>query len=273
MTADPAPLNDRLSDAVEFARLLEIMRRLRAPDGCPWDREQTHESLRPYLIEELYEVLDSIDRKAYGELKKELGDLLLHIVFHCQMASEAGLFDIAAVLHSINEKLIRRHPHVFAGAAVTDARHVERQWEKIKLQEDHKPRLLEGVPKHQPALNRAFRVQEKAAGVGFDWPNVTPVWGKLREEMDELQVEAERGERELIEREVGDLLFSAVNLARKLNVNPEDALRTAIEKFTRRFEYIEDSLAARGRALHDATLEEMDALWDEAKRGEADAAR
>jgi tetrapyrrole methylase family protein/MazG family protein len=242
------------------------MARLRAPGGCPWDREQTHRSLRPYLMEETYEVLDSIDREAFTELKKELGDLLLHIVFHCQIASEDKLFDVADVLFEINEKLIRRHPHVFGDASVDGPRHVERQWEKIKLNEAHKPRLLEGVPKHQPALNRAFRVQEKAAGVGFDWPSVAPVWDKVREEIGELETEVQRGDGARIEREFGDLLFAMVNLARKLSVNPEDALRQSVEKFTGRFEYIEDQLAARGKALHDSTLEEMDALWEEAKR-------
>jgi len=250
----------------EFARLLDIMQRLRAPDGCPWDREQTHLSLRPYLIEETYEVLDSIDREAYGELKKELGDLLLHIVFHCQLGQEEGLFDAAEMVASINEKLIRRHPHVFSDAQVDGPRHVERQWEKIKLNEDHKPRLLEGVPKHQPALNRAFRVQEKAAGVGFDWPDVAPVWQKVHEELAELQVEVTEGNCKEIEHEFGDLMFSMVNLARKLNVNPEDALRSSVEKFTRRFAYIEESLHNQGKALHDSSLEEMDALWEKSKR-------
>ena len=246
-----------------FEQLVSIMQRLRAPDGCPWDREQTHESLRPYLIEEMYEVLDSIDRKAYGELKKELGDLLLHIVFHAQLASEEKLFAIEDVLREINEKLIRRHPHVFGDAKVDGARHVERQWEKIKLNEAHKPKLLEGVPKHQPALNRAFRVQEKAAGVGFDWPSAEPVWKKVREELDELQHEVDHEEREKMEREFGDLLFSMVNLGRKLGLNPEDALRGSTESFMRRFAYIEEQL---GKPLHDATLEEMDKLWEEAKK-------
>jgi MazG family protein len=246
-----------------FERLVEIMRQLRAPDGCPWDREQTHESLRPYMIEEMYEALDSIDRQQYGELKKELGDILLHIVFHAQMASEENLFDIEDVLMEINEKLIRRHPHVFGDAKVEGARHVERQWEQIKLNEAHKPKLLDGVPKHQPALNRAFRVQEKAAGVGFDWPSAEPVWKKVREELDELQHEADHHEREKMEREFGDLLFSMVNLGRKLGVNPEDALRSSTQSFMQRFAYIEENL---GKPLHDATLEEMDKLWEKAKR-------
>ncbi len=258
--------NDHTNAREEFARLIEIVQQLRAPGGCPWDREQTHRSLRPYLVEETYEVLDSIDREAYGELKKELGDLMLHIVFHAQIAGEEQLFDMADVLQHINEKLIRRHPHVFGDSSVTDARHVERQWEKIKLEEGHRKRLLEGVPKHQPALNRAFRVQEKAAGVGFDWPDVAPVWDKIREEVNELEVEVSANDPRRIEDELGDLLFSIVNLARKLKVNPEDALRGTVDKFTERFNFIEDTLLNQGRKLHESTLEEMDSLWDEAKR-------
>ena len=162
---------DDTKTADEFLRLVDIMRKLRNPDGgCPWDRQQTHESLRPYLVEETYEVLDSIDRRAYPELKKELGDLLLHIIFHAQLAGEEKLFTIRDVLTAINEKLIRRHPHVFGDSKVETTDDVNRQWERIKLNEKHKPKLLEGVPKNQPALNRAFRVQEKAAAVGFDWP-------------------------------------------------------------------------------------------------------
>ena len=254
---------DKDSASAEFSRLLDIMARLRAPDGCPWDREQTHRSLRPYLMEEMYEVLDTLDREAYGELKKELGDLLLQIVFHCQLASEDGLFDAADVVHEINEKLIRRHPHVFGDTKVASARGVERQWEKIKLNEAHRPKLLDGVPQNQPALNRAFRVQEKAAGVGFDWPSVEPVWEKIGEELAELQSEIAKGDSRAIEDEIGDILFSIVNLSRKLRVNPEDALRGTVSKFMLRFAYIEEKL---GKPLHDATLDEMDALWDEAKK-------
>ena len=250
----------------EFLRLIEIMRRLRAPEGCPWDREQTHESLRPYLIEETYEVLDSIDRRHYEELKKELGDVLLHIVFQAQLAKEEQLFTIHDVLREINEKLIRRHPHVFADGKVESTADVLKQWEQIKLQEQTKPRLLDGVPKAQPALNLAYRVQEKAAGVGFDWPDVQPVWLKLREEIDELEYEVKAGDRARMEHEFGDLLFSMVNLGRKLGMNPEDALRTSVHSFTRRFGYIEDQLAERGRGLHDSSLDEMDALWDAAKQ-------
>lgn len=259
-------MNNSKKSAEEFIRLLEIMSRLRAPDGCPWDREQTHRSLRPYLIEEMYEVLETIDRESYGELKKELGDLLLQIVFHCQLGQEEGLFDAADVIRAINEKLIRRHPHVFGEATAENSGEVLRQWEKIKLNEDHRPKLLEGVPISQPALNRAFRVQEKAAGVGFDWPDVEPVWGKIAEELGELKEEVAKGDLRAIEDEMGDLLFSMVNLSRKLKVNPEDALRGTIAKFTRRFSYIEDTLEAQGKTLHDSTLDEMDGLWNEAKK-------
>ena len=262
--------NTALTDqaAAEFARLVHIMAKLRSPDGCPWDREQTHESLRPYLIEETYEVLDSIDRKAYAELKKELGDLMLHIVFHARLAEEEQLFSAADVLHEINEKLIRRHPHVFGDAVVNSTDDVNKQWEQIKLKEDHKPQLLSGVPKNQPALNRAFRVQEKAAAVGFDWPSDAPVWEKLTEEIQELKIELAEGNREKIEAEFGDLLFTMVNLGRKLNIHPEEALRTSIQKFTERFGQIELDLQEEGIPLHEAGLEKMDKLWDKAKERE-----
>ena len=262
----PSPLSDQA--AAEFARLVRIMAALRAPDGCPWDREQTHESLRPYLIEETYEVLDSIDRKAYAELKKELGDLLLHIVFHAQLADEEQLFNVADVLREISEKLIRRHPHVFGDVTVNSTDDVNKQWEQIKLNEDHKPNLLSGVPKHQPALNRAYRVQEKAAAVGFDWPSDEPVWAKLTEEIAELKHELEQGDRAKAEAEFGDLLFTMVNLGRKLNIHPEEALRGTIQKFTDRFLQIELRLSEAGIPVHEAGLEKMDDLWNQVKAEE-----
>jgi tetrapyrrole methylase family protein / MazG family protein len=251
----------------EFIRLIEIMRQLRSPEGgCPWDRQQTHESLQPYLTEETYEVLDSIDRGAYAELEKELGDLLLHIVFHAQLGAEENLFTIQSVIECINEKLIRRHPHVFGDATVETTDDVNRQWEKIKLQEKHKPKLLEGVPIHQPALNRAFRVQEKAAAVGFDWPDAQPVWKKIDEEILELKHEVKHGDAKTIEAEFGDLLFSMVNLGRKLGVHPEEALRQTIDKFSKRFRYIEDSLEQAGIKIQDSSLQEMDKLWEASKQ-------
>lgn len=258
--------NPLATDGEEFSRLVQIMRKLRAPDGCPWDREQTHESLRPYLIEETYEVLDSIDRKQYDELKKELGDLILHIVFHAQLAHEEQRFAITDVLREINDKLVRRHPHVFGAGKLESSKEVKQQWERLKLDEKKdKPRLLEGVPKHQPALNRAYRVQEKAAGIGFDWPELAPVWDKIREEIDELEREINLNHRENMSREFGDLLFSMVNLGRKLAINPEDALRSSVEAFSKRFTYIEERLEEQGRGLSDSHLTEMDQLWDQAK--------
>jgi tetrapyrrole methylase family protein/MazG family protein len=249
----------------EFERLLSIMARLRAPGGCPWDREQTHESLRPYLLEESYEVLDAIDRQAYAELRKELGDLLLQIVFHCQIAQEDRRFTIEEVLHALNEKLISRHPHIFGEKKLEKAAEVVHQWEQIKLNEGEKKGLLSGVPQAQPALNRAFRVQEKAAGVGFEWPHIEGVWEKLEEEMREFRAAMNEEDLRKREEEFGDFLFSLVNLARYLKINPEDALRRTVEKFTHRFQYIEKALARQGRSLTEATLQEMDELWEEAK--------
>lgn len=265
------PMPDDNSIAREFLRLIDIMRKLRSPKGgCPWDRQQTHESLRPYMIEETYEVLDSIDRGEYGELKKELGDVLLHIVFHAQLADEEQLFSMHDVLVGINEKLIRRHPHVFADGKVETTDDVNRQWERIKLNEQHKPRLLDGVPKAQPSLNRAFRVQEKAAAVGFDWPDAEPVWQKINEEIAELKHEVAAGDKQKMESEFGDLLFSMVNLGRKLGIHPEESLRQTIAKFTTRFRFIEESLERAGVDIHQSSLEEMDKLWELAKQHRTD---
>lgn len=252
------------SAADRFQELVSILERLRGPGGCPWDREQTFESLRPYILEETYEILQTIDEQRYPQLKEELGDLLLHIIFQAQVARELGLFDISQVLDEINQKLIRRHPHVFGEVKVESARQVERNWESIKLGESDK-RVLSGVPQHLPALLRAYRVQEKAAGVGFDWEHADDVLKKVREEIDELASAKARGVQTRIEEEFGDLLFALVNLARFWNVTPEDALRRTVEKFIRRFNYIEDALKAKGKDVHKSTLAEMDALWEEAK--------
>ncbi|MCX6639131.1 MAG: nucleoside triphosphate pyrophosphohydrolase [bacterium] len=247
-----------------FRQLVAILEQLRGPDGCPWDREQTFDSLRPYLLEETYEILETIDLKKYAQLREELGDLLLHIVLQAQIAREEGLFQIDDVLAEINAKLVRRHPHVFGETKVDNTRQVLKNWESIKL-EDGDKRVLSGVPKTQPALLRAFRVQEKAAGVGFDWEKVSSVLEKVREEIDELQEAAQHGEQERVEEEFGDLLFSLVNLARFLKVPPEEALRGTVEKFIRRFNYIEKTLLERGKEIQKSTLQEMDSLWDEAK--------
>ena len=247
-----------------FRELVAILEKLRSPDGCPWDREQTFDSLRPYILEETYEILQAIDDKRYAQLKEELGDLIMHIVFQAQIAREKELFDIDDVLRSINEKLIHRHPHVFGEREVKNTREVVENWEKIKLDEGPK-RLLGGVPKTQPALLRAFRVQEKASGVGFDWEKDGDVIRKILEEIKELRSAKAAGDQERIADEFGDLLFSIVNLARFWGVTPEDALRSTVEKFITRFNYIEDVLKVQGRDVKEATLEEMDRLWDEAK--------
>lgn len=248
-----------------FRELVSILKRLRGPDGCPWDREQTFASLRPYLLEETYEILETIDDERYAQLKEELGDLLMHLVFQAQIAEEQGLFDIDDVLETINQKLVRRHPHVFGDEKVDGTKQVIENWEKIKLNEKE-TRLLGGVPKSLPALLRAYRVQEKAAGVGFDWENDADVIRKILEEIKELRAAKASKDQAKISDEFGDLLFSIVNLARFWRVSPEEALRSTVEKFIRRFSYIEDVLKEQGSDVQRATLEEMDKLWEEAKK-------
>ena len=247
-----------------FAKLVEILERLRAPGGCPWDREQTFESLRPYILEETYEILESIDEKRYAQLREELGDALLHVVFLAQVARDSGLFNIIEVLNGINQKLVRRHPHVFGEIKVDSVQQVKSNWESIKLGESEK-RVLSGVPKTLPSLLRAHRVQEKAAGVGFDWEKAEDVLAKVKEEIDELAAARSSGNAAKIQEEFGDLLFALVNLARFWDVTPEEALRQTVEKFIWRFSYIEDALKAQGKDIHKATLAEMDALWEKAK--------
>ena len=250
-----------------FERLVEIMAILRGEGGCPWDREQTHRSLRPYLLEETYEVLDRIDNNQWDQLADELGDLLLQIVFHAQMASENGTFTIRDVIQRINQKLIRRHPHIFGNAVADTPKEVVHRWEPIKQNEGNRS-VLGGVPPTQPALNRAFRVQEKAAGVGFEWANIEGVWDKVSEELNELKHAASTGDKSQIEEEVGDLLFSLVNLSRYLGVNPEDSLRGTIKKFIRRFQYVESEMEKAGIPMNQENLTLMDKFWEEAKTKE-----
>jgi XTP/dITP diphosphohydrolase len=247
-----------------FGRLLQIMDELRA--GCPWDREQTFESLRHLTIEETYELSDSILAKDYQGLGKELGDIMLHLVFYAKIAEEKGLFDIRDVAEGICEKLVRRHPHIYGDVHVSDQEEVKSNWEKIKLGEGKKS-VLEGVPNSLPALLKAYRMQEKAGGVGFEWERREDVWKKVREELNELnsEVEADSG-AERIEDEFGDVLFALVNYARYIGVNPEDALERTNRKFLSRFRYIEDQAQAKGKSLHDMSLDEMDILWNEAKK-------
>ncbi len=259
--------------AARFTELVEIMARLRGENGCPWDRQQTHESLKPYLVEEAYEVLEAIDEQDASTLCEELGDLTLQVVFHAQLAEEAGAFARADVLAAICEKLKRRHPHVFGDVVAETAQEVLFNWEQIKHAERRrlqgKASLLDGVPRELPALLRAHRLQEKASRVGFDWAEAREVLRKVEEEMAELRGAMDGQAPERVEAELGDLLFALVNLGRFLAVNPEEALRKTIARFIRRFQYIEESLARQGQTPGTVTLQEMDALWEQAKAQEA----
>ena len=255
----------------EFDKLVAIMARLRAPDGCPWDQKQTFDTIKPYLLEETYEVLDAIDARDWPELRDELGDLMLQPVFFAQMAAEAGHFDIAASLRAINEKLVRRHPHVFADGDADTPEAVKVRWDEIKAEEKAaKGRvdetLLQSVPRALPALVEADQIAKKAAAVGFDWENSAQVVDKLHEELDELARAENQTEKE---DELGDLLFVVVNLARFLKVDPEQALRKTNAKFRRRFGHVEQRLRAQGKAWNQTNISEMEALWQEAKTSES----
>ncbi|HEY6106676.1 MAG TPA: nucleoside triphosphate pyrophosphohydrolase, partial [Anaeromyxobacteraceae bacterium] len=255
--------------ALAIEKLLSIMARLRGPDGCPWDREQTLKTLRPYVLEETYEVLEAIDAGDPREHREELGDLLLQIVFQAQLASEEGKFDFADVAEAISSKLVSRHPHVFGDATVKDAEAVLRQWVALKRKEKEArgggQSVLEGVPREMPALARAERLTEKASRVGFDWPDPSGPRAKVDEELAELDRAMAAGDRAAVEDELGDVLFAVSNLARKLGIPPEEALRGAVGRFVARFRYVEDQLALRGVRHGEATLEEMDRLWEQAK--------
>jgi MazG family protein len=255
-----------------LAELVEIMRRLLAPDGCPWDREQTLESLRPFLIEEAYEVVEAIETATPPEHCEELGDLLMNIVFQAALREREGAFTIDDVVRAISDKLVRRHPHVFAGSTADSPEEVLVQWDEIKRRERSEkgagqapPRTLAGVPIALPALARAQHISARAARVGFDWPDAAGCRHKITEELAELDQAVTAGDRAALEHEIGDLLFAAVSLARKLGCDAEAALRACTRRFTERFEYIEDRLRERGRSPADSDLTEMDALWDEAK--------
>jgi nucleoside triphosphate diphosphatase len=259
----------------DIGRLLEIMAALRTPrTGCPWDLAQDFSTIAPYTLEEAYEVADAIARGNLSDLKEELGDLLLQVVFHARMAEEQGAFDFGDVVQAITEKLVRRHPHVFADEDLATPRDVEGLWERIKAQEKSGNKAagpqgaLAGVPVALPALTRALKLQAKAGKVGFDWNDPRAVLRKIREETDEIEAELDRAEMDPAARaaEIGDLLFAAVNLARHLNADPETVLRQTNRKFERRFAAIESDLAAHGRSPQDATLEEMEKLWQAAKK-------
>jgi XTP/dITP diphosphohydrolase len=251
-----------------FTHLVEIMDELR--EKCPWDREQTLESLRKLTIEETYELADAILKNDLQGIKKELGDLMLHIVFYAKIGSEKGAFDLADVLEGINQKLIFRHPHVFGDVDVAgSSKKVEENWEELKLKEKGgNRRVLEGVPAALPALVKANRIQEKASGVGFDWEYREQVWEKVNEEMNELNVEIEKNNVDNVEAEFGDLFFAMVNAARLYSVDPEAALERTNLKFIKRFNFLEERTLLQGKNLHDMTLAEMDEIWEEAKKEE-----
>ena len=262
-----AMTNPDLMPSRDIAVLLEVMKRLR--DGCPWDKVQTFETIAPYTIEEAYEVASAIADKDMKSLPGELGDLLFQVVFHARMAQEQGAFDFDDVAAAMVDKMVRRHPHVFAGQTYADVAEQTAAWETIKADEraakGRAVSLLDDVPASLPGLTRAVKLTKRAARIGFDWPSTDQVLAKLREELEELQVEIDAGDLPKARAELGDLLFVCANLARKLEVDPEDSLRAANAKFARRFSYIEKVLAERGSSPEQSTLEEMDALWDEAK--------
>ncbi len=258
---------ESISDA--FLRLVRLMATLRGPEGCPWDRKQTAESLKPFLIEECFEVVDALEEAKPEKVKEELGDLLFQIIFHARIAEEAGQYDIGDVVTAIVEKMTRRHPHVFGAEKLSTDREVLSNWEEIKKKEkgyEDRKSILEGVPKNLPSLLRAHRLQERAARVGFDWSHLQEALPKLDEEIAEFKESLQRDRADKIEEELGDVFFMLVNIARFLDVDPEEALRKTISKFIHRFRYIEEQSAQAGRSLSDMTLEEMEKLWQESKR-------
>jgi len=257
-------MNTRQSQLAAFDRLLTIMDELR--EQCPWDKKQTFETLRHLTIEEVYELGDAILDRDLDEIKKELGDVLLHIVFYARIGSETQHFDIADVCHSICDKLVERHPHIYGDVKVENEEDVKRNWEQIKLKEKGKTSVLQGVPVSLPAMVKANRIQDKVAGVGFDWEEPQQVWEKVEEELKELQTEVSTGDRDKMESELGDVLFSLINYARFLKINPENALERTNKKFIKRFQYLERKSMEINKSLKDMTLAEMDVFWEEAKR-------
>jgi tetrapyrrole methylase family protein/MazG family protein len=254
-----------------FDRLVDIMAVLRSPAGCPWDRAQDSTSLKPYLLEEAYEVLEALEEGTPHKLKDELGDLLFQVIFHAQLARERGDFDVYDILAGTIAKMTRRHPHVFGSAAASTPKEALQNWEEIKREEkaaEQGTSVLDGVPRQLPSLLRAQRLQDKAARVGFDWPEIEQVWRKLTEELQELRTAMDRDNRAEIEGELGDVLFVLVNLARWLEINPDEALHHTSQKFISRFQFIERELSRQGKTPKQSTLAEMDALWEQAKRRE-----
>jgi len=256
-------MNSRKQQLVAFNRLLDIMDDLR--EKCPWDKKQTFESLRHLTIEETYELTDAILENDLNEIKNELGDVLLHLVFYAKIGSEKKSFDIGDVANAISDKLISRHPHIYGDVTVENENEVKENWEKLKLKEG-KNSVLEGVPKSLPALIKANRIQDKVSGVGFDWEEPNQVWEKVQEELSELNEEIKKGTKDNIESEFGDVLFSMINYARFINVNPENALEKTNKKFINRFQFLEKAAKKEGKELADMTLSEMDVYWEQSKK-------
>lgn len=262
----PTPKNLNKNVGGQFEKLVEIMATLRGPDGCPWDKEQTYKNINPYMLEEVHEVMEAIDANNMDGLKEELGDLLLHIVFHAQMANEDGFFDVNDVIKGICEKLIYRHPHVFGGKKVKDSDEVLSKWEQLKKSEKNKKHILSGVPQELPSLLKAFRLGEKAGRVGFDWQNADGILKKLQEEIKELFDAQKHNSPTEIEHEYGDILFTLANIGRFLKVNPEEALRRATNRFIKRFSHMEDISETNGKKYNELTPKEWDELWNQAKK-------
>ena len=258
-------MDNRTRSLEELGRLMDILDELRTK--CPWDMKQTFDTLRKLTIEETFELADAISSKSDAEIRNELGDLMLHIVFYAKIGSERGTFTMADILEGINKKLIYRHPHVFGDVEVADARQVEDNWEKLKMKEnsEYKP-VLSGVPSSMPAIIKANRIQEKVRGVGFDWEKKEQIWDKVQEELSELREEIDKHDTEKIEAELGDVMFSIINASRLYGIDPEAALEKTNRKFIKRFNYLEKETLAKGRSLHDMTLDEMNVIWEEAKK-------
>jgi len=248
-----------------FERLIELIAVLRSPEGCAWDRKQTHQSLLPYLIEETYEVVEAVEADDYEALREELGDLLCQVIYHGQLAKETGTFDIDDSINCIVDKLVRRHPHVFGERKDLNPKQVKQQWEKLKIESGRHKSVLSGIPGSMPALTMAFRIGEKAGGVGFDWKQAADIIGKLDEEIREISEAIPRGEKQALSEEIGDLLFATASLARKLEIDPEQALRSSLKKFRQRFEKLQQCVNGAGKSFDDFSLEQLEEIWQEIK--------